>query len=154
MNEIKKVIFVCTGNICRSQMAHMMLLDKNIKNIIVDSAGISAEESGNLIDPRAKNVLKKHGINVIKHYAKKITNEDIYSSDLVLAMTYSHFEFLKSISNAKNIFMFNQFVIKNSKPSNQIDIVDPWYGPDQAFEKTYNELSQGLPNIIDYLLAL
>ena len=64
-----RVLMVCTGNICRSTMAHQVLDEAVAAGglsgaVRVDSAGVSDEEHGNPIDPRAARVLRAHGHGV------------------------------------------------------------------------------------------
>jgi protein-tyrosine phosphatase len=150
-----KILFVCTGNICRSQMAQMMLENKVNKMgissaVFIDSAGISSDEQGNLIDIRAKKVLEKENIPVLKHHARKITKNDIQEFDLIIVMTHSHYNKIEQMSNAGKIHLLNSFnPIYSDVPFMDIpDIEDPWYGDYKDFEKTFDEINMALPLII------
>ena len=87
------VMTVCTGNICRSPMAEIVLrkyvadagLDGSVE---VRSSGVSSEEQGNPIDPRARRVLRERGYGLPgSHYAHRVTADEIRSTDLFLPMT-------------------------------------------------------------------
>jgi protein-tyrosine phosphatase len=156
---MKKVIFVCTGNICRSQMAQSMFADFVKKHqpaakVVVDSAGISSEERGNGMDFRAQKVLNKHHVKIVPHQAKKITKSDVENSDLVVVMTYHHYQFLEYSVPPEKLFMFNQFVTDEGVAGTALDIRDPWYGGEREFEQTYEELKRGMGSIYEYLLQL
>lgn len=120
------VIMVCTGNICRSAMAEIVLTDRLLaagtpvlrqrpfsgsdgdreaaaSGVVVTSAGVSDEERGNPIDPRAARVLAEHGYGqgadpsarevaerIRSHRARRITDAELLGADLVLAMTTRH----------------------------------------------------------------
>ncbi|MFC2781002.1 low molecular weight protein-tyrosine-phosphatase [Actinomyces sp.] len=108
---------VCTGNICRSAMAEVVLRDRLAAagipdsgpgGVAVTSAGVSDEERGNPIDSRARRVLTEAGygtgaddvsrataIAITTHTAHRITDAEITEADLLLAMTDSHWSVLQ-----------------------------------------------------------
>ena len=112
-----RVIMVCTGNICRSAMAEVVLRDRlaaagshmrEPDGVVVTSAGVSDEERGNPIDSRARRVLAEAGygtgaddvsratdIVISSHSAHRITDAEIAEADLLLAMTDSHWNVLQ-----------------------------------------------------------
>ena len=112
-----RVVMVCTGNICRSAMAEVVLRDRlaaagshmrESDGVVVTSAGVSDEERGNPIDSRARRVLTEAGygtgaddvsratdIVIASHTAHRITDAEIAEADLLLAMTDSHWNVLQ-----------------------------------------------------------
>ena len=112
-----RVIMVCTGNICRSAMAEVVLRDRLAAagipdsgpgGVTVTSAGVSDEERGNPIDSRARRVLTEAGygvgaddvsrataIAIASHTAHRVTDAEIAEADLLLAMTDSHWNVLQ-----------------------------------------------------------
>ena len=112
-----RVIMVCTGNICRSAMAEIVLCDRLAAagipdsgpgGVTVTSAGVSDEERGNPIDSRARRVLteagygvgaddvsRATGIAIASHTAHRVTDAEITEADLLLAMTDSHWNVLQ-----------------------------------------------------------
>ena len=112
-----RVVMVCTGNICRSAMAEVVLRDRLAAagipdsgpgGVTVSSAGVSDEERGNPIDSRARRVLAEAGygtgaddvsrataIVIASHTAHRITDAEIAEADLLLAMTDSHWNVLQ-----------------------------------------------------------
>ncbi|TFH52528.1 low molecular weight phosphotyrosine protein phosphatase [Actinomyces viscosus] len=108
---------VCTGNICRSAMAEIVLRDRLAAagapdsgpgGVVVTSAGVSDEERGNPIDSRARRVLNEAGygtgaddvsratdIAITSHTAHRVTDAEIVEADLLLAMTDSHWNVLQ-----------------------------------------------------------
>ncbi|MDO5672729.1 MAG: low molecular weight protein-tyrosine-phosphatase [Actinomycetaceae bacterium] len=100
------VLFVCTGNICRSAMAEVVMVDYcQIQDIQVrvDSAGVSYEESGNPMDRRAARELSGRGYELRPHQARQIHTQDFHDYDLILAMTAGHFVAIQAFGNRKGI---------------------------------------------------
>ena len=116
---------VCTGNICRSAMAEIVLGDRLAAagipgsgpgGVVVTSAGVSDEERGNPIDSRARRVLaeagygtgaddvsRATGIAITSHTAHRITDAEIAEADLLLAMTDSHWNVLQHRATALEV---------------------------------------------------
>lgn len=97
---LPSVVFVCTGNICRSVTAERVL-ERHLETIgaeaVVDSAGISDEEEGNPIDPRQARVLAAAGYRTDDHAARQITAEWLADRDLAVAMTARHYRALERL---------------------------------------------------------
>ena len=86
-----KVLFVCLGNICRSPMAEFLFKDmvnkKGLRDkFIIESAGTSNEEEGNLVHYGTKNKLAEVGIMVDGKYARQLKKEDYEKFDYIIAM--------------------------------------------------------------------
>jgi protein-tyrosine phosphatase len=87
-----KVIFVCTGNICRSPMAEQMLIQKAEKNklpITVVSAGVMAM-TGDPMTPQSADAMTKRGFTPTKHISQDLTPKLLEEADLVLTATLDH----------------------------------------------------------------
>jgi protein-tyrosine phosphatase len=87
-----KVIFVCTGNICRSPMAEQMLIQKAEKNklpIKVVSAGVMAM-TGDPMTPQSADAMTKRGFAPTKHVSQDLTPKLLEEADLVLTATLDH----------------------------------------------------------------
>ena len=88
---MKKILFVCHGNICRSVMAEMVMRHLVAEagredEFVIDSCATSREEIGNDIYPPAKRCLSAHGVPFTRHAARQITKEDYEAFDLILCM--------------------------------------------------------------------
>ena len=145
-DKMINVVFICYGNICRSPMAEMIFKDLIYKNnkrykMYCSSRGTSFEETGNDIYPEAKEVLKKHNINIESHQAKRFEKTDYNKFTHIIVMEEK---------NQKELLQ-----IIGSDPENKIyrliekDIEDPWYTG--QFEKVFNEINEGCIKLFNYL---
>ena len=126
-----RIITVCTGNICRSPMAEFMLADAAAEaglDMVVDSAGTSAWETGNPIDPRAKAVLACHGIAAVEHAARKFNPAWFGERELILALDTDH-------------------EVAHAQPRQQ-GIYDPWFGTSKDFDVSWDLISAAIPGIL------
>lgn len=151
------ILFVCTGNTCRSSMAEgifkHLLKNSGNNNINVSSAGINAFE-GDDANEKAIYTLNKKGIDILNHKARQLTKKIIIDSDIILTMTKSH---KKMIINAapeysNRVYTLKEyaFIINNEETEGKnLDIVDP-YGLDyNVYEKVAEEIEENLIKIIN-----
>ncbi len=89
------ILFVCTGNTCRSPIAEGYLRSKNIKNLNVSSCGIFTD--GSSVSQNSATVMKEIGIDISCHISRQITKEDIENADRIICMSPSHKQTLESI---------------------------------------------------------
>ena len=160
------VMTVCTGNICRSPMAEIILrkffqdrgLDED--QVRVESSGVSDEEFGNPIDRRAQKVLRERGYEVpADHFAHRITREEAEDADLLLPMTADHMRaLLRLLPSGKRsaVHLYRSFDPDLTKPApgreSQIDLVDPWYGGPHEFEVAIDQIEHTAPYIVDWVV--
>ena len=157
------VMTVCTGNICRSPMAEIILRAEFGRRgladkVNVESSGVSDEEYGNPIDRRAVKVLKERGYELpAHHFAHRITRDEIERTDLFLPMTASHMRaLLRQLPQAKRseVHMYSSFDPNLPKPAagreDSIDLVDPWYGGPREFEVAIDQIEEVAPYIVDW----
>lgn len=158
------VMTVCTGNICRSPMAEIILRAEFERRgladrVDVESSGVSDEEYGNPIDRRAVKVLKERGYELpAHHFAHRITRDEIERTDLFLPMTASHMRaLLRQLPQGKRaqVHMYRSFDPNLPKPSagreDEIDLVDPWYGGPHEFEVAIDQIEEVAPYIVDWV---
>ena len=163
MNQPYRVMTVCTGNICRSPMAQVVLRDRLRRAgldgaVVVDSTGISDEERGNPIDGRAARVLSAGGYEVPSHRARRITRTDLAATDLILAMTSAHARALRALARddaslARRVRMYRSFDpdAPIDGPEQLLDVDDPWYGDHSDFEVTLAEVEAAADGIVAHV---
>lgn len=162
MTQPYRVMTVCTGNICRSPMAQVVLADRFEQAglgglVVVDSTGISDEEHGNPIDRRARRVLAAHGYEVPAHSARRIRRSELAERDLLLPMTASHARALRALAPddavADRVRMFRSFdpAAPKDGPEHLLDVDDPWYGDQAGFEVTLAEIEAAADGIVSFV---
>ena len=82
------VLFVCTGNTCRSPMAEGYLVSKNLPDVNVQSRGLYAD--GSPVSENAAAVMQEAGIDIGGHVSKTVTKEDAEKADKILCLSPSH----------------------------------------------------------------
>ncbi len=144
------VLFVCWGNICRSPMAEMVARSfaarDDLNGVTFTSAGVSAEESGNPMDPRAVTVLKEHGYPVGAHTAHKVTAAEVEAADLVIGMEELHLARIRQLApQAQHLYLMTDFD-PNATPGSEIE--DPWYGETDDFQVTLTQLEASMRELM------
>ena len=152
---MKKIMFVCHGNICRSPMAEFVMKSLAAKvgaKLHIESSATSREEIGNSIYPPAANILSLHGIDSAGHHARQFTVDNYNNFDMVVVMEdYNRRNLLHLIGCdcEGKVWKLLDFVAAEPQPSNGADISDPWYHGN--FDKTYKEIEQGCKGLLNYL---
>ncbi len=146
-----KIMFICTGNICRSAMAHAMLKQKakeKNKKIDVYSCGVFAR-NGEKSTEEAIQVLKTiYNIDLTQHRATYIEDSQIKQMDVILCATTAH---KKNVLNMYPQLEGKVFTMKEyaNYPKNNQDIKDPWGCSYEIYEKCAKEINECLDKIIE-----
>ena len=139
---VRRIMFVCHGNICRSPMAEMVMAELLRKagrdDVTTASAATSTEEIGNGVHPGTVRVLTRHNIPMRRHEAVQLTRRDAERYDLFIGMDAANLRNMRRIlGNDAEGRIFNLLDFSD-KPR---DISDPWYTGD--FETTFSDIMEG-----------
>ncbi len=135
--KLKNVLFVCTGNTCRSPMAEGIFNSMH-KNAIAASAGLFAEEGAGASE-NAVIAAKTFGADIKNHRARQLSAGMIGSADLILTMTMAHKMSLPSIDKVKTLAEFG---------GQSGDVHDPYGGDTQEYMRCAEEIKK-LVEMID-----
>ena len=132
---MRKILFVCHGNICRSPMAEF-ICRKYRSEFYCESRAVSYEEEGNDMYPPAKRCLDRHGVEYSRHHARRISQKDYDEFDEIYVMDDLNMRYIKRIVDDKEnkIRMLCEY-----------EIEDPWYTGN--FDKVYDEIYEGVMNL-------
>ena len=142
-----KLLFICTGNTCRSPIAEGLAREMFGDLAQISSAGMAAWE-GEEISAHALEILKEQNVDLTNHRARRITEEFIADADWVITMTLAQEEGLKRL--------FPQYASKTRCLGNwgdhKRDIRDPWMGSLDIYRQTAKEISELLSVLKHHLL--
>ena len=155
---VKKILFVCLGNICRSPAAEGIfkkkIKDRELENLfVVDSAGTGGWHVGNLADRRMREAALSRGIELTSR-SRKIDHNDLYEFDHILVMDKDNLNAVKSLIK-DNTYPINskiKLILSYSKKSQLDEVPDPYYGGQNGFENVLDLLNDAIDELIDSLI--
>ena len=145
---MKKILFICHGNICRSPMAEFVMKDLVKKagltfQFHIESAATSREEIGNPVYPPARCKLAEHGISCEGHAARQLTNQDYDEYDLLIGMDQANLRDMYRICGGNPDGKFSLLRDHTTRPGN---VADPWYTGD--FQATWLDVLEGCQGLL------
>lgn len=138
------IIFVCTGNTCRSPMAAAEAMAQakaaspRFDDVAITSCGIHARD-GMPAMPQAQAVAEQHGLNLSTHRAQFLSPEHIAAADIIYTMTLSQAVLLQSA--------YPKMATK-IRPLSRIDIDDPFGGDLMTYEKVYQDIKLAITDVM------
>ena len=150
---MKKILFVCHCNICRSPMAEFVMKDLVKKagptsQFQIASAATSREEIGNPVYPPARRKLAEHGISCGGHAARQLTQADYEEYDLLIGMDQANVRNIRRICGGDPEEKVHLLLEYAGRPGQEV--ADPWYTGD--FEATWQDVLAGCQGLCDYLI--
>jgi protein-tyrosine phosphatase len=155
---MKKILFVCTGNICRSPTAEAIARHKikelNLEqNFYFDSAATHGHHHGEKPDYRSVEVGEIRGISFKNILSRKVSDQDFINFDHILCMTDQHLADLKKTSDQKfhhKIDLLLRFVDLKNPFNNQV--IDPYYSSQSSFEMVFDLIENAVDLLIEKCL--
>ena len=149
---MKKVLFVCHGNICRSPMAEMILKqlvrEMHLESqFTISSAATSTEEIGNPVYPPARAALARHGIPVEKRGARQLTRADYAAYDLLIGMDNANIRNMNRMLGGDPEGKIHRLMDFTNRPG---EVSDPWYS--DRFDIAYRDILEGCQGLLAHVL--
>lgn len=144
---MKKILFVCHGNICRSPMAEFVMKDlckKEGIDAFIASAATSTEEIGNPVHYGTRRKLSEYGISTEGKYAIQLTKSDYGKYDYIIGMDTANIRNILRIFGNDPDYKVHKLL---SFAGEGGDIADPWYTGN--FNETYDDVLRGCKALIE-----
>lgn len=149
---MKKILFVCLGNICRSPLAEAIfvhkLKEKDLSHLFkADSCGTANYHVGDKPDPRTLQNALTNGVS-INHLGRQLHNNDLEEFDLVLAMDESNLQNIHRLPNASNHHHKIKLMRSYDADQKKNSVPDPYYGTEKDFQRVFEILNHSIDRLL------
>lgn len=147
------ILFVCLGNICRSPLAEAALQAEAQRlrmDLIVDSAGTGGWHIGEAPDPRAQGVARRHGVDISGYQGRQVKPADFRRFTHIIALDHDNLANLRRIApqNESGDATAELSLLLDHVPGREGQAVaDPYFGDDDGFDVTWDEVTQAAQNL-------
>jgi protein-tyrosine phosphatase len=152
---VYRICFVCSGNICRSPSAEVVLralvAEAGLAAAVqVDSAGIGDWHTGSDADDRAIAALRRRGYTVRRHHARQIRPADLAEADVVVALDADHARSLRRLARgsteAAKVRLLRSF--DPAAEDDDLEVPDPYYGGPDTFDDMLDLIEAGCRGLL------
>ena len=148
--KIKSVLFICTGNICRSPTAEG-IFRKRVEelglDVVVDSAGTHGYHVGDAPDPRSIKAAAKRGYDISKLRGRKLSSEDFARFDFVVALDDEHMRLMRRNCPPELQHKLHD-MMRFAAKAGHLEVPDPYYGPAEGFELVLDLLEEAIEGLL------
>ena len=156
-----RILFVCTGNTCRSPMAEGLmrrLAQERGVNVEVRSAGVAAMQ-GATISPHAQTILRAQGVYDVP-LATRLDADQVQWADLILTLTGRHKDYIHQYfpKAQSKTYILQEYIAQQQRPQNEqqedsvdFDILDPYGGSIQDYQVTAAQIESALHRLLHQL---
>jgi protein-tyrosine phosphatase len=147
-----KILMVCLGNICRSPLAEGILQEKAFKAGLhwsVESAGTNGYHNGEAPHHLSQKVASKNGIDISRQRSRAFSVKDFEVYDKIYAMAEDVIEDMKRIAGRKFNASKVELLMNELHPGKDLDVPDPWYGPEPGYHEAYKMIDRACEAIIE-----
>lgn len=147
-----RVAFICSGNICRSPSADVVLAHQLAQSALADrvqvvSGGIGDWHVGNAMDPRSADALTNRGYDPLRHRAQQVVGSWFARDDVLFAMDETHRQDLVRLGGADRVRLFGDF----DPETPGVEVPDPYYGGTDGFEEVLDMVERTCSALVPHI---